>query len=270
MQQQQMVMQQQQMMVQLLATRAPTAPPTPAPTATPTPIPTTLNPTTAPTTPRPTAAPTNPREDFTGALWFYLNFDEGNAESSPAGSRAAGRALGSPQFRTYDQESSVRGTGYMHLAAHYNSYIDMGNSNLGQPSSMSLAAWVRTTNPNGYHRAIIHRQSSFSLQTKFTFLAYYCWCSPNSYITDQPINDGQWHHVASTMADNTLIMYLDGVAVSSTSIGMGGGSGHVMVGRGAGGTAEGWFGDIDEAAMWIDRVLTAEEVSSIYQHGIGT
>ena len=265
------------MLVQLLATQAPTTPqPTTPPTKVPTTTPSMSRPTTVPTDTSlsPTTAPTEttvtPREDFTGALWFYLNFDEGNSNSSPAGTRAAGNPRGSPQFRSHDQESSVRGTGYMHLAAHYNSYIDMGNSNLGQPSSMSLAAWVRTTNPNGYHRAIIHRQSSFSLQTKNTNLAYYCWCSPLSYITDQSINDGTWHHVASTMADNTLIMYLDGVAVSSTSIGMGAGGGHVLVGRGAGGTAEGWFGDIDEAAMWIDRVLTAEEVSSIYQHGIGT
>lgn len=220
--------------------------------------------------PQPPAPPSSPKQDFSEDLVFYLNFDEGDAASH--GSVTSGTVAGSPGFETYASESKVRGSGYLSLSKT-SDFIDMGTSMGSSFSELTLAAWVRTSSADGYHLAIIHRQSAWSLQTKATNLAYYCWCSPLSAQSSTSINDGEWHHVALTLSGTSgakLIFYVDGeVADGGThTIGMGAGGGNVYVGKGAN-TMEHWIGDIDEAAMWT-KVLSPSQIFSMYSHGIGT
>lgn len=80
--------------------------------------------------------------------------------------------------------------------------------------------------------------------------------------TNVNVNDGQWHHVAFTLAGGESRLYLDGVQVAAAS----GVTGNiakndfpVMVGNNAQQMQRGWNGLIDDVRIWR-RGLTAQEV----------
>ena len=80
------------------------------------------------------------------------------------------------------------------------------------------------------------------------------------------IADGQWHHVAATMAgDGSVTLYIDGVAVGTGNVGAYAVTdGRTVIGAGsyAGGTTGGYFnGQIADARIW-DIARTADDVAA--------
>ena len=94
---------------------------------------------------------------------------------------------------------------------------------------------------------------------------------PHNFAAQTDDQSGGWHHLVTTVEGGVRTdMYVDGELVGSDT------SGYVLQNRNnamqIGGNPDagnrGWNGNIDDVAVW-DRVLTADEVSSIYNGGDG-
>ena len=89
------------------------------------------------------------------------------------------------------------------------------------------------------------------------------------------VNDGQWHHfVAVTDATTNKFgtaLYVDGAIyeINATKPALTTNSAHLMIGENPEARGREWNGEIDDIAIW-NRVLTAAEVSSLYNGGTGT
>lgn len=87
------------------------------------------------------------------------------------------------------------------------------------------------------------------------------------------IQDGAWHHiVATTTNGGGTEVYVDG-SLEATSVGPANiqdvsPGNELWIGNNAGASGRMWDGRIDDVAMW-DRVLSAAEVSEIYNAGTG-
>lgn len=162
--------------------------------------------------------------------------------------------------------------------------LDFGNENAvvvanraqNNPSVFSTEAWFKTTTAVGgkivgfgnaasglsssYDRHVYMRNDGslvFGVYTGAENIA----ASPKSY------NDGEWHHVVSTMSGDGMRLYVDGALVDSnpqTAAQSFNGYWRVGGDRVWGGASSPWFdGQIDEVAVY-SRALTQEEVNDHY------
>jgi hypothetical protein len=89
------------------------------------------------------------------------------------------------------------------------------------------------------------------------------------------VNDGQWHHfvAVSDAATNEFgtALYVDGVrhGVQALKPVLTGNAMHLMIGENPDARGREFEGQIDDVALW-GRVLTAAEVSTLYNGGAGT
>jgi len=92
-------------------------------------------------------------------------------------------------------------------------------------------------------------------------------------ISTIPIMDGTWHFVGFTFEANTLLLYIDGVAVATTSPSdstintMPTSSADLEIGSQNEGALSFYTGRLDEWSIW-DKELTPSEISAIYNSGI--
>jgi len=89
------------------------------------------------------------------------------------------------------------------------------------------------------------------------------------------INDGQWHHFvaisdAKTNAFGTAL-YVDGVlhGIMATKPALTGSTNHLFIGENPDARNREWNGEIDDLAIW-NRVLTSDEVATLWNSGVGT
>ena len=89
------------------------------------------------------------------------------------------------------------------------------------------------------------------------------------------INDGKWHHfVAVTDATTAAFgsaLYIDGVihGVNTNKAVLAAGTSNLFIGENPEALNRQWTGEIDDIALW-NRVLTAAEITTLYNGGAGT
>ena len=94
---------------------------------------------------------------------------------------------------------------------------------------------------------------------------------PHNFAAQTDDQSGAWHHVVTTVEGGVRTdMYVDGVLVGSDTSGYAiqGRNNAMQIGGNPDAANRGWNGNIDDVAVW-NRVLTADEVSSIYNGGDG-
>lgn len=96
------------------------------------------------------------------------------------------------------------------------------------------------------------------------------------------INDGNWHHIATTVNDTAVSHYIDGLLDSTGSHNTAGAVGDCSVRAGstavysqiaarannAGGAASWWQGTLDHVLVW-NRALTEQDVRQLYADSFG-
>ncbi len=152
-------------------------------------------------------------------------------------------------------------------------YIDI-TSTFGDPSDLTLSAWVKYTTTDIWAGTVISlgdvamiRVEDSAHGTNGQFYDGTTW-QPTSTVLN--LDDGQWHHIAFTFDDtaDTQVLYVDGVAVNTTnytgSIDWAGGFSNTRIGAHPGPAAPNFDfnGNIDGVRVYT-RALTADEIAAV-------
>lgn len=150
------------------------------------------------------------------------------------------------------------------------------------PQQFSTEAWFKTTSTSG-GKVIGFGSANTTLSSSYdrhTFmlndgrLAFGVWTGKENRVTSvEPYNDGQWHHVVSSLSAEGMKLYVDGVQVGSNpNTGAQSYTGYWRAGgdRVWGGASSNFLdGTIDEVAVY-SRPLTDAQTRSHYVLGTGT
>ena len=155
---------------------------------------------------------------------------------------------------------------------------------LNNPQVFSVAAWFKTTatlggkiagfgdngggfgNSDNYDRQIYMDDSG---HLYFGICSAVCPVTVNSAAS---YNDGSWHHVVGTYTANSMILYVDGAEVASTTVdvpyaqefaGFWNIGNDTLTGWPGSWTTTAFQGEIEDVAVW-NSVLSAGDVSTIY------
>ena len=165
-----------------------------------------------------------------------------------------------------------------------NSFVEVANSPTLEPSTTTVAAWVKSSGPPGAYRYILAKglqncdASSYGLYTgEGGGLSFYVY-DGNTYVRSpergQEVWDGGWHYVAGTYDGSDVRLYVDGLEVgtgtqTTISINYGlltdqkfyiGAQSDLQGGCGA----TNFIGDVDEIKVW-NRALSASEIQSDFE-----
>jgi len=158
-------------------------------------------------------------------------------------------------------------------------YIDCGNdTSLNINDKITIAAWVKTTSTaHGYFVSkggawdeIGHYAIGQEYNTPLTFQVEIAGSGGAVELdSNVAVNDGQWHHIASTYDDPVIKVYVDGVeenTMTGSSSLTGSAVGGLTIGQRGGGNIIG--GIIDEVRIY-NRALTEPEILAAMEGGEG-
>ena len=164
-------------------------------------------------------------------------------------------------------------------------FIDCGNADLIGTLDYSISAWFKTSTTGTIMYVVSKGNTTlYKLFTndqnkiKFEHKAGSPFASNVTVESTDDITDGNWHHVVVTAdRDDVLTMYVDGSAESTTAnldtsalqSDIDDATKDLFIGSyskyPSGGNE--WNGNIDEVAIWANVVLSAADVTAIYNSG---
>ena len=158
-------------------------------------------------------------------------------------------------------------------------YVDCGNdSSLNINDKITVAAWVKTTSTaHGYFVSkgtawdeIGHYAIGQEYNTPLTFQVEIAGSGGAVELdSNVAVNDGQWHHIASTYDDPVIKVYIDGVeenTMTGSNALTGSAVGGLTIGQRGSGNIIG--GIIDEVRIY-NRALTEPEILAAMEGGEG-
>lgn len=131
----------------------------------------------------------------------------------------------------------------------------------------TIGAWFKATNTNTGVHGIIAKQSAWGLFVWGNLLRAYDWGTGVVRSTSYTVGDNSWHQAVMTFTQtigspsNNAIIYLDGVAVLTTTIKHGNHNVTVQIGEANAGQF--FRGNIAQAMVY-NRVLSASEILQNY------
>jgi hypothetical protein len=157
-----------------------------------------------------------------GGLVLYLPFDardEGGVIRDASGAGNDGRVYGA----TWVAEGRFGGA-YRFNIVNLDDRIVIPNSDLLNPDYVTVSAWIKTSDKDGFWNRILdkHWSNGYCLDLggdykgkgargKLQFET-----SAGSIASDRAVGDDRWHHVAAAIDGNTVRLYLDGQEKSKT------------------------------------------------------
>ena len=145
-------------------------------------------------------------------------------------------------------------------------------STINSISPHSYACWVKLSS-NSSTRIFIGNGTSmlgFRSGGNLTFFQYYVNAEVNSNYT---LSISTWYHITVTykgnsFGSNNVLFYVNGSLVFTGTLGMPSGGGKIYLGSNNAGSGGFFSGVLDECVVW-NRVLTASEVTQLYNSGSG-
>jgi hypothetical protein len=274
------------------ATATPTPTPTPAPTPTPTatPTPTPLPPTPTPTstpTPVPTPTPTptaTPSNNFRTGLYSYYQFDE--LSGSGAIDSWAGRGLKQETQGGQPPGTVGSGPGIINTSRYFPGTTNFYRESLTDfavgASHFFVSFWIKAGSLTQNHDASF--MGRFAGSPNREWLVYFdntthqikliASLDGTSFFTVESktaITDTvNWYFVAAGWDGTNIKISVNGEPYSTTSFA---GPVYTVSNKfsiGSESNSNCWFGNIDEAAIWIGRNdLTMSDVQRLYNNGAG-
>jgi hypothetical protein len=144
-----------------------------------------------------------------------------------------------------------------------NSYVNAGNNSSLQLTEGTISAWINAGTSNSGFRGIIAKQLAWSIFVYNNNLITYDWGNGSIRNTSINVGNNSWNHVAMTFTQtignpsNNAIIYLNGIAVLTTTVKNSGQTQNVLIGEANAGQF--FTGKISQASIY-NRVLTAEEI----------
>ena len=216
-----------------------------------------------------------------GGLVSYWPFDEGSGTTANDAVNGNDGMINGATYTT--DKAPVIGNDYA-LAFDGNDYVRVLDSGTLEPTTVTVAAWVKAPSSPGSNRYILGKggqacsAASYALYTRGGGLYFYVYNPATSYRLSPGAGtwvwDGEWHHVVGTYDGSYVRLYVDGAEIGTgtpTSIAIGYGltpTDDFFVGA-YGGTCDLYFnGLIDEVGIW-NRALSADEVAAL-SVGVGS
>ena len=153
-------------------------------------------------------------------------------------------------------------------------FYDIG-LNLSGQSGASINFWLRRTGVWGTYENIIqtgNTDGNFYIDTadisgRKTVFSYYSGAA-SDFNLNFP-TDGIWHMLTLTLENGSEKGYLDSIQQFSSSVNFSFSANNITLFGGAGNGSPGDNAmNVDELGIW-NRVLTSDEVSSLYDNGVG-
>lgn len=196
---------------------------------------------------------------------LVLCLDAGNSKSYPGSGNTwfdlSGSNNGTISGATYSSNDS----GSFHFDG--NDKITSTNNASVQITVGTIGAWFKATNTNTSVHGIIAKQGAWGLFVWGNLLRAYDWGTPAVRSTSYTVGDNSWHQAVMTFTQtvgspaNNAIIYLDGIAVLTTTIKH---SAHnVTVQIGEANASQFFRGNIAQAMVY-NKVLTANEIFQNY------
>jgi RNA polymerase sigma factor (sigma-70 family) len=219
-------------------------------------------------------------------LVLHLNFDRDETLGTVAdtsGKENTGRATG-----VRWTPDGKKGGAYEFTAD--GDQVIVPNSKSLNPGHFTLSAWIKTTTGDYYWRRIFDKSytKGFALSVAGDWKSNdYRGCvsmeiGPGTHftITKTKVNDGQWHHVASTFNGTNEVIYLDGRMASRLKWNRPGKAGttdfDLVIGcnrsnldKSEDDLGMSFRGVIDEPMVW-NRALSEKEIAYLYQSQNGS
>lgn len=94
-----------------------------------------------------------------------------------------------------------------------------------ETNSFTVECWFQTANDNQQYGSFIWNKTAFWQEAylsyccdrSFSFLYAYPFAYNNAYVEHFPLQTGQWHHIAASMENSTLRLFLDGQMIASSA-----------------------------------------------------
>jgi hypothetical protein len=144
--------------------------------------------------------------------------------------------------------------------------------------SMSIGGWFRVGAFDTEWQALISKGEGENYRVArraATGAIAYAGGVAEGTANEPVVSDGQWHHFVAvsdaTGAEFGTALYIDGAryGVNTTKPVLASSAFNLMIGENPGARNREWEGEIDDIAIW-NRVLTAAEVTTLYNGGQGT
>lgn len=204
--------------------------------------------------------------DLDTGLQAYWTFDDGAGCAATDGVGLHDGSLGSdclggsaPQW-----SDGVFGQG---LSFDGNDEVRATNDGaLRQPSAVTMSAWVRHDGINQWRSIVDVRDGGTDGYDLFLTdqSRLFMRVGHSTKATSTALVAGKWHHVAGVYDGTSLLLYVDGIPVASTtaieSIDV---TADILIGQHFATTAFGFVGDIDEVVLY-DRGLSRAEMFQLY------
>ncbi len=129
----------------------------------------------------------------------------------------------------------------------------------------TVTAWIKTSNAGTAYRGIVVKQSAYGMFLKDNVFMIYDW-GAGDRTTGINLADGAWHQVGMVFnvgTTNGTTLYIDGAAVTTTTIVSAAQTVPVVIGAGTAGVSQIFTGLIDEVRIY-NRTLSASEILSQY------
>ncbi|HTW19116.1 MAG TPA: LamG-like jellyroll fold domain-containing protein [Mycobacteriales bacterium] len=158
--------------------------------------------------------------------------------------------------------------------------VMVSTSQTPSPSTFSIEAWFKTTNPNGKIIGFGNSSSptgsgNYDKHIYFNngVLNFGVWNNEEDVVSapaSPNLADGQWHHVVATQDSSGMKLYVDGNLVASNGVTTNQSyNGYWHVGGDSGwGSVQDYQGSVDEVAIY-PYALSAAQVLNDYQIGTG-
>jgi len=160
-----------------------------------------------------------------------------------------------------------------------NDYVDLGTSDLLNPSSLTVSVWIyingagagslptiysSSKSANGQSGGIAIAYASNKIRFYLDRTGSSGWVFAESNST---VSTGQWYHLVGTWNGSTVTLYVDGVAQSTTASASTIGYNTALPATIGKYTSNYFNGLIDEVALF-DSALSASNITSIYNSGV--
>jgi prepilin-type N-terminal cleavage/methylation domain-containing protein len=150
-----------------------------------------------------------------------------------------------------------------------NNALANASGGFGNPSTITLAAWVYPTAYSSGEMTVIEGQSPngyyLSVNTDGSVNCYWYGASPQGYFSSGagtvPLN--QWAAIACVWNGTSINMFTNGVSQYTTPVTTGSGAVPTIINIGAETTARQFVGKIDDVRIY-NRALSATEISQLY------
>ncbi|NUO19131.1 T9SS type A sorting domain-containing protein [bacterium] len=94
-----------------------------------------------------------------------------------------------------------------------------------ETNSFTVECWFQTANDNQQYGSFIWNKTAFWQEAylsyccdrSFSFLYAYQFAYNNAYVEHFPLQTGQWRHLAASMENSTLRLFLDGQMIASSA-----------------------------------------------------